>query len=712
MTHQPRDLRAINSGQSVADHATRLDGLAKATGAARFGRDQIKKDMLWVRLIRCPWGRAKLDSLDRDAALATPGVVEVVVSGDDGDYHGDSIGYLVARNRRGLERGLRALNAKWTRLDCQTGILDDKQARGPMDAPSEAAAKAIDAADFSFEARYSTPVQTHSSLETHGLMIEPDGESSIVHASTQGTFVVADQIGRFLGKRRSKIVVDCEHVGGGFGSKFQIGKEGAAGGLAAKSSGEAVYSFCDREEEHLDTGNRPSLLCKVNVGHDADGTIRGARFETFGGTGVSRRGGGARVPSGRFEFGTLDARNHRDVQFNAGGPRAMRAPGCPQGAFVEELLIDEIAHRCGLDPLGLRRRLDDSDRRQRMYDVAADLIGWENRADTGSQSGTMRTGYGIGTCDWGKGRAPAKIEVVVHPDGHLEVRTGTQDIGTGQRTAMGALVAARIGVPLANISVAIGDSRLPPGPASGGSVCTPSTAPAAMAAADLARERILAGVAEREKLDATKLTIDDGVIMEGGRKVVRWEDACRRLSEPVSVTGEFDGRASAYWGEGSSEGVQAARVEVDCETGQVFVREVIAIQSCGLPLVRKTAESQIMGGVIQGTSYALFEEQVLDPATGAVLNANLESYKILGSEDCPRIIPVLWRDDQTGVRALGEPPVVPTAAAIANAVFNAIGRPVRDLPLRPDRVLAALAEPMAERVVAVAPRTTEPENRA
>ena len=233
-----------------------------------------------------------------------------------------------------------------------------------------------------------------------------------------------------------------------------------------------------------------------------------------------------------------------------------------------------------------------------------------------------------------------------------------------------------------------------------------------MAAADLARERILAGVAEREKLDATKLTIDDGVIMEGGRKVVRWEDACRRLSEPVSVTGEFDGRASAYWGEGSSEGVQAARVEVDCETGQVFVREVIAIQSCGLPLVRKTAESQIMGGVIQGASYALFEEQVLDPATGAVLNANLESYKILGSEDCPRIIPVLWRDDQTGVRALGEPPVVPTAAAIANAVFNAIGRPVRDLPLRPDRVLAALAEPMAERVVAVAPRTTEPENRA
>lgn len=141
MTHQPRDLRAINSGQSVADHASRLDGLAKATGAARFGRDQIKKDMLWVRLIRCPWGRAKLDSLDRDAALATPGVVEVVVSGDDGDYHGDSIGYLVARNRRGLERGLRALNAKWTRLDCQTGILDDEQARGPMDAPSEAAAK-------------------------------------------------------------------------------------------------------------------------------------------------------------------------------------------------------------------------------------------------------------------------------------------------------------------------------------------------------------------------------------------------------------------------------------------------------------------------------------------------------------------------------------------------------------------------------------------
>ena len=128
MSHQPRALRAINAGQSVADHATRLEGLEKATGAARFGRDQIKKDMLWVRLIRCPWGRASLDSLDRDAALATPGVVEVVVSGDAGEYHGDSIGYVVARNRRGLERGLQALDAKWTRLDCKTGILDDDDA--------------------------------------------------------------------------------------------------------------------------------------------------------------------------------------------------------------------------------------------------------------------------------------------------------------------------------------------------------------------------------------------------------------------------------------------------------------------------------------------------------------------------------------------------------------------------------------------------------
>jgi len=701
------DHRTINAGESLADDATRLDGLAKATGDARYSRDHLRDDMRWVRLIRCPWGKATLESLDRDAALAVPGVTEVVISGDAGDYDGDSIGYIVAENRRALERGLDALDARWARAACKTGILDDERARAPIGAPEGDAADASDASDFTFEATYSTPVQAHSSLETHGMMIEPDGEGAIVHASTQGTFLVADQIGRFLGKRRSRIVVDCEYIGGGFGSKFQIGKEGAAAGLAAKSSGVPVYSFCDRREEHLDTGNRPSLLCKIKLGHDADGTIRGARIETLGGTGVSRRGGGARIPSGRFDLGAVDGRNHQDVQFNAGGPRAMRAPGCPQGAFVEELMLDEVAHRCGLDPLALRRRLDGSERRGEMYDVAARLIGWSDRPDTGSQDGPMRTGYGIATCDWGKGRAPAKIEVVVHPDGHLEVRTGTQDIGTGQRTAMGAVVAERIGVPLANISVAIGDSRLPSGPASGGSVCTPSTAPAAMAAADLARDRILADVAERDGLDVTTLRIDDGIVKSGDRSIVRWEDACKRLPEPISVMGEFDGRPNAYWGDGSSEGVQAARVEVDCETGQVFVREVVAIQSCGLPLVRKPAESQIIGGVIQGASYALFEEQVLDPATGAVLNANFENYKILGAKDCPKIVPVLWRDGQTGVRALGEPPVIPTAAAIANAVFNAIGRPVRDLPLRPDRILAALAEPVPERVAAATTTKTE-----
>jgi len=162
--------------------------------------------------------------------------------------------------------------------------------------------------------------------------------------------------------------------------------------------------------------------------------------------------------------------------------------------------------------------------------------------------------------------------------------------------------------------------------------------------------------------------------------------------ESINARGRNDQKArDAHFGKGHSHGVQFVEVEVDAETGVVHVKNVIAFQSCGKVVCRKTAESQILGGVIQGISYALFENKLLDRRTGAMVNPNLEMYKILGSADMPHIQPILWDKGQTGVRSLGEPPVTPTAGAVACAVFNAIGSPVRHLPITPDKVLAALA---------------------
>lgn len=698
--HQPTGNRPSNDDKAVDASASRLDAVAKVTGRAKYARDVVLPGMLYVQGIRCPWGKAKLASIDVPAAKAVTGVVDVVVEGDAGEYDGDWIGHVVAESRHALRRGMRALAAKWERDEAKTGIDPASVALG--DAP-EGAEAAYRRAAHVFEAEYSTPVQTHSALETHGLVVEHRGDSAVVHASTQGTFTVAEEISRFIGLPRNRYEVRCEYVGGGFGAKFQIGREGSTAATVAASTKKSVHSFCTRREEHLDTGNRPSSHVKVKLGVAEDGSILGGQVAVFGGTGVARGGGGASIPSRRYTLGDVDAKT-TNVRFNAGAPRAMRAPGHPQGAFAEELMLDEIAALAGVDPLELRLRLDtdESGSRRAMFRMGAEMIGWPKRHANGAvpaEGGPIRRGIGVGSTSWGALRGPAQAEVVVHRDGTVELRSGSQDIGTGFKTAIGIAAASALGVPLEMFDVRIARSTLPEGPASGGSVTTPSVAPAVIAAANDARRQLLAIAAQRASGDVAAFALVDGAVRRGDAVVMSWEDLCRVLpTETVVGKGSFDGRTSEYFGNGHSNGVQFVEVSVDIETGVIAVKRVIAFQACGRILCRKTAESQIIGGVIQGASYALFENRLLDRRTGAMVNPNLEAYKILGAVDMPVIEPVLWSDaTQTGCRGLGEPPVIPTAGAIACAVFNAVGAPVRHLPLTPDKVLDAVDAAAARR---------------
>jgi xanthine dehydrogenase YagR molybdenum-binding subunit len=281
--------------------------------------------------------------------------------------------------------------------------------------------------------------------------------------------------------------------------------------------------------------------------------------------------------------------------------------------------------------------------------------------------------------------------VVINRDGSVEVRTGTQDIGTGQRTVAGVLVAEHLGVPLRDVTVRIGHSDDPEGPMSGGSMTAHNTAPAFIEAAVMARDRLLSMLDDRAGGDASEFDIDGGVILRHGRHFASWREACSRMDRDALVArGRFDSRQSQYSGEGHSQGAQCVDLDVDTETGVIRVNRIVAVQACGRVVCRKTAESQIIGAVTQGISYALFEDKLLDRNLGAMVNPNFEMYKIAGMGDTPHIEPVLWIKGQTGVRSLGEPPTIPTAGAVACAVYNAIGVPVRHLPLTPDKVLAAL----------------------
>lgn len=688
-TGMATDNRPANLGDSMDDQTSRLDGVAKVTGRGVYSRDRYLDNSLFVAFVRCPWGRATLQSVDRDAALAVPGVVEVVMDGERGQYHGHNVGYVVAESKTALRRAMRALRAQWNRERPDTRIEDAME-----DAPeAEARTRQIlDDAEQVFEAVYTTPVVTHSPLETHGAVVVHEGDRATVYVSTQGTQAATDGLSDPLGLPRANYEVICEFIGGGFGSKLNgAGKEGAIAAEVSRKHRRPVHLFTDRDEDHLDTGNRPSSRALVRVGFTRDGQILGGQVHTWGGVGVAGGGGGCDVPSGRYNLGEIQ-RSHADVRFNGGAPRPFRAPGRPQGAFAEELLFDEIAAMCGVDPVALRLRHETDDHRKEMLELGANLIGWRDRRPNGSQAGPIKRGFGCGTTSWPRFPARAEAEVVINRDGSVVARTGTQDIGTGQRTVMGVLAAQYLGVGLEVVSVEIGRGSLPPGPASGGSMTAHNTAPAMMGAAEDAKRKLLQLVADREGIDASELDIALGEVLRHGEPISTFQQACARMGRDQLVGRGEHGRDTGqeYVKEGHSHGAQFVDLRVDTETGVIHVDRVIAIQACGRIIARKTTESQIIGGVIQGLSYALFEDKILDRHTGAMVNPNLEMYKILGPADMPHIEPILWTKGQSGVRSLGEPPIIPTAGAVACAVLNAVGRPVRSLPLTPDRVLEAV----------------------
>lgn len=682
-TDMPTTTRPMNAGSSVNDNASRLDGPAKVSGTAKYGRDVYFKNGLFIGFLRCPFGAADLTGSDEAAARAVPGVVDVELTRKDGKYHGHKCGQVVGESPLAVRRGLRALKAAWAAKPVKTRISDTVT---ELPAPSETVKEKLDGAELKLDAVYTTPVQPHSCLETHGSSVDFNGAKATVYSSTQGTGSARDGLDKHLGVPQSAIEVVCEYVGGGFGSKLGgPGKESVAAAIAAGKQKRPVWMFSDRSGEQTDTGNRPSSQTLARIAFTKDGTITGGEIRTWGGTGIGG-GGGCAVPSGRYKLAVEKGRT-TDVNHNGGAPMPARAPGYPQGAFAEELMLEEMAALAGLDSLDLKKKLASKAVYREMMDLGAKMIGWKDRKPTGSQTGVMRIGYGLGLASWHSAGPGGEAEVAVHQDGSVEARTGTQDPGTGTRTMVGIVAAAGLGVPLSVVNVRIGHSGLPRGPASGGSSVTPTIAPTMELAARDAREQVLAVIAREMNANASEFEIKDGAISRKGERVMEWKQACAKL--PVDgIVGKPRGKAEA--GEGGNDGVQFVKVEVDSETGVVHVKHVVAIQSTGKVIFRKGAESQVIGAVIQGISNALYERQVLDRNVGTMLNDNLESYKIMGPYDMPRIETVLWTRGQTGVRGIGEPAIVPTSGAVACAIFNAIGKPVRDLPMTPDRVLAAM----------------------
>ena len=694
----------------------RIDGPAKASGRAKYPYDIQRSGMLYGNILRSSQAHARIRALDLSAAKAAPGVRVVIALVDVSNpdtakvrYQGEEVAALAADTE---EQALDAIRLIKVDYDVLPHLATVEQALRPEAPPVFQPANFKDASldengdvDSAFksaahiiEGTYSTQVETHSCLETHGCVSEWDGDHLTAWVSTQGVNASREGLATALGVPQANIRVLTEYMGGGFGSKLGPDPEVIVCAKLSKQAGRPVKLMADRKGEQLATGNRPSAYAKLRAGADANGKLVAFEAESWG-TGGAGQGSGFPLPYPVYVFPNR-RRKHRDVYINAGPQRAMRAPGHPQGCFITEVAMDELADAVGIDPLEFRLKNLPPEQPNAMWGkyfrMGAEKIGWSKRHKTGDPTpGPIKRGIGCGANRWGGGGSPqTRAHVEIHPDGGALLRIATQDIGTGTRTVLALVMAETFGLPLNAVKIEIGDSNFPFAPGSGGSVTIGSVSPATRVTAEQALSMLFAKVGPSLGVDPSTLVADEGRIFvkDARSKGMAWKDACRLLgTTPISADGQWEKGLSSV----GTSGVQFADVAVDVETGITRVKKIVCVQDAGLLVDRLTAESQCFGGITMGIGFALFEDRILDRSTALMVNPNMEFYLLPGPSDIPEIDVTLVDQPERGVIGLGEPPTISTAAAIANAVANAIGARVRSLPITPDKVLAALDQKRA-----------------
>ena len=437
------------------------------------------------------------------------------------------------------------------------------------------------------------------------------------------------------------------------------------------------------------TGNRSGSWQKLKGGAKKDGTFVALQATQYrlGGVGQGSQAG---QPYSVYRAGDF----YREVyalHTNEDSAIAMRAPGHPQTSFAMESLLDELAHKIGMDPVAFRKKNMPDAMYHRQLDRAAREINWAKRnATPGGGSGPLKRGMGCAAGTWGGGgNDQCKVDVTVTRDGAVTVAVGTQDLGTGTRTFTRAIVAEELGLGIKDVVEQIGNSKLGGANSSGGSTTAASLSPSVKDAAYKARMELAAkfspllGNAKPEEI-----VFANGNVTAGGKSIA-WKQACAALP-PAGIVAHGVWRSDLQ--SRGVHGVVFAEVEVDVETGKVRPLKMLQVQDGGLPLNRLTMESQINGGMIQGLGMALFETRVMDADLGIQLNPSFMDYKLPGSLEMPEMIPLIDDEDKREVViGIAEAAIIPAIGAIANAVFNACGARIRDLPITPDKVLMALA---------------------
>ena len=733
------DARLTEVGRPVP----RVAGKARVTGQALYTVDVDFPGQLVARVLRSPHPHARVTAVDAPSLEALPGVHLIwhrdqppPVSTFKGRelfpaevaYEGAEVALVVARDERGAEDALRAIEVSYEPLPFVTG-LESALSKGAQEALCGTGGNVInpegrtylrgnlergwERAAVSVDLSFETPNASHSPLEPHAVVARWEGEQLTVWESTQGVFSVRQDVAEALGIAQDRVRVVCDFVGGGFGAKQRAGRHTLLAALASRETGRPVGLRLRRREEQVAGGYRPASMQRVRVGAAEDGTLVCIEHDAWEQMGAHGHRGYAVTGPTESLYACPNVRTSvRGVRANSDRGRAFRAPGYVEGMFALESSMDVLAAKVGMDPLELRLKncaAEDpvsgepytSKGLKEAYEIGARLVGWRDRRGIPPPRGPWRRGWGMASQVWGGGGGPpANAVAKILPDGGVEVLVGVQDIGTGTRTVLSQIAADELGVGLDAVRVVVGNTEAAPyGPTSAGSQTLASAGPAVRAAVRACLGQVIGMAAQmlgkdgrgEEAFDAR-----DGEIFlrEDPEVRIPFREVAERM-DGYTVVGNGSRGPNPQGRRINTFGAHFVEVNVNVETGQVRVVKVVAVHDVGRVINPLTAANQVHGGIIQGVGLSLMEGRVVDDQTGLQLTANLEGYKVPTIMDTPQIdVSFLNRPDaeanSVGAKGLGEPPIIPTPAALANAVSDAIGARVTHLPLTPREVLGYL----------------------
>ncbi|MFF2203419.1 xanthine dehydrogenase family protein molybdopterin-binding subunit [Streptomyces sp. NPDC058145] len=692
---------------SVGTAHTRVEGRDKVTGAARYSGEIPFAGLAHGWLVLSTVARGRIRALDTDAVLDMPGVVAVLDHRNAPRVNTDYVGMLgtppdptcavfqhdrvphlgwpvalvVAETSEQAREAAESLVVHYEQephdIDFDgehpdaypvDGFMPAVTEKGDLDAELAASAHVVDV-------EYTTPEEHHNMMEPHAATARWDGGRLEVVDSNQGATWVVGELANLFSLDPASVRVRSEHVGGGFGSKGVRAHQVAAV-MAATALRRPVRVVLTRRQMFSLAGYRSPTTQHVRLGADATGRLRALEHRSVSVTStvhefVEPSAGVARVMYDADAHHTAN----RVVRLDMPTPTWMRAPGEAPGSFALEAALDELAEKCGVDPIELRLR-NEPERGPvsglpfagrnlpACFQEGARRFGWADRDPRPGRrrDGRWLLGTGTAAASFGAGAAPSTATATAHPDGTFTVRIAAADIGTGARTALTLVAADALGVAPDRVRVRIGDSDFGPAMIAGGSMGTRSWSWAVTTAA--------AELCER-------LALSTDIPAEG-----------------ITVRSDTTAAIGALTpAERHSFGAQFAEVAVDVATGEVRVRRMLGIFAAGRIVNPLTARGQFLGGMIWGISMALHEEAVRDRASGGHVGPDLAGYHVATHADVPHIeadwIEDTDPDDPVGIKGIGEIGIVGAAAAIANAVWHATGVRHRSLPIRPDRVLTA-----------------------